>query len=766
MMKITLINFAEASMVQIISRGAISILLALATAVLLMYGIVRAQESSKPELLIQNEHSEGIYSVAFSPDGKTLASGSSGKTIKLWEVSNGRLIRSLDGHGKHVEIVVFSPDGKTLASGSLDNTVKLWDVSSGSLIRSFDAQGNGVSSVAFSPDGKMLASNGSVNNGISDTAKLWDLSSGRLIRPFKGHVYPILSIAFSPDGKILASGSNDSTLKLWNVSSGLLIRTIKVNRSGVKSVAFSPDGKTLASGGWDTMVRLWDVSSGRFIRSFKGDSGRVDSITFSPDGKTLASGGRDQGLNLCDVSSGRLIHSFGGHSGDVNSVAFSVDGQRLASGSFDNTVKIWSTETRNLLVSLIHFKDGAWIAFTPDNYYVSSAGAAKYISWRVGNQVYDEAQFKSRFNQPEVVASRLSGQNTAPQVASVPLNSQITAPKDTTAPKIVINSPPVTRGVGPRSTAGRITIKGQALDDSGVSEVLAQGVVARLDAQGNFSAEVPLVTGDNRITVTATDIHGNRTAENFSIRRDPELTAPSGKYVALLIGNNAYQHLNQLKTAINDAEKVAGLLRESYGFETKVLLNATREKIISAINEHRRSLTDQDHLLIYYAGHGFFDRDVSKAYWLPVDARDTDNANWISADDVTTNIRGIRARHILIISDSCYSGAIVRENPIRLTTPAERERYIEKMMEGTSRILMASGGAEPVEDGGGGGHSVFANALLRGLRQMDMPMFTAEELFFRFVKEPVAGKSDQTPEYSPIRNSGHDAGDFVFIRRK
>ena len=765
-MKITLINFADASMFQLISRGAVSILPALTTVVLLMYGIARAQESSKPALLIQNEHGVAVYSVAFSPDGKTLASGSNDKTIKLWELSNGRLIRSFEGHSHQVEIVVFSSDGKMLASGSLDNTVKLWDVSSGSLIRSIETHGNGVSSVAFSPDGKMLASNGGGKTGISDTGKLWDVSSGRLIRSFTGHIYPILSIAFSPDGKILASGSNDNTVKLWDVSNGRLISSFKVNRSGVKSVAFSPDGKTLASGGWDTMVSLRDVSSGRLIRSFKGESDSVNSIAYSPDGKTLASGGRDQGLNLCDVSGGRLIHSFGGHSSTVSSVAFSPDGKTLASGSFDATVKIWSTETRNLLVSLTHFKDGAWIAFTPDNYYVSSAGAAKYISWRAGNQVYDEAQFKSRFNQPNVVAAKLSGQNPAPQVTSAPLSSQTTAPKDTSAPKIVITSPPLTRGVGPRSTASRIIITGQALDDSGVSKVVAQGVVARLDARGNFSAEVPLAINDNRITVTATDIHGNQATENFSIRREPELTAPSGRYVALLIGNNAYQHLGALKTAVNDAEKVAGVIRELYGFETKVLLNASREKIITAINEHRRSLTDQDHLLIYYAGHGFFDRDVNKAYWLPVDARETDNANWISADDVTTNIRGIRARHILIISDSCYSGAIVRETPVRLTTPAERERYLEKMMQGTSRILMASGGNEPVEDGGGGGHSVFANALLRGLRQMDTPVFTAEELFFRFVKEPVAGKSDQTPEYSPLRNSGHDSGGFVFIRRK
>jgi WD40 repeat protein/uncharacterized caspase-like protein len=782
MKKITLTNFAEASMFQLISRGAVSILPALTTAVLLMYGIARAQEPSRPTLLIQNEQEKRVESIAFSPDGKMLASGNWDSTLKLWDVSSGQLIRSFVGHDGQVWSVAFSSDGKMLASvGNFDHTIKLWDVGSGRLIRSLAGDS---SSIAFSPDGKMLAS-----ASVDKTVKFWDVSSGRLIRSFVGHSNGVVSVAFSPDGKTLASGSGskmfapklapwstDKTVKLWDVGRGNLIRSFKGHSIGRVSVAFSPNGKWLASGSDDKTLNLWDVSSGRLIRSFRGHSDSVNSVAFSPDGKTLASGSSDNNLKLWDVSSGSLIRTLEGHSSRVRSVAFSPGGKVIASGSVDATVKIWSTDTGNLLVSLSDFKDGAWIAFTPDNYYVSSAGAAKYISWRVGNQVYDEAQFKSRFNQPAVIASRLSSLNTdaaqrevaalrAAEYASR-LSSLNTAPKDTSAPKLVITSPPVTRGVGPRSTTGRITIKGQALDDSGVREVVAQGVAARLDAQGNFSAEVPLVTGDNRITVTATDIHGNQASENISIRREPEMAAPSGKYVALLIGNNAYQHLGQLKTAVNDAEKVAGLLREFYGFETKVLLNAGREKIITAINEHRRSLTDQDRLVIYYAGHGIFDREVNKAYWLPVDARETDNANWISADDVTTNIRGIRARHVLIISDSCYSGAIVRETPLRLTTPAERERYIEKMMQGNSRILMASGGNEPVEDGGGGGHSVFANALLRGLRQMDAPVFTAEELFFRFVKEPVAGKSDQTPEYSPLRNSGHESGGFVFIRRK
>lgn len=239
----------------------------------------------------------------------------------------------------------------------------------------------------------------------------------------------------------------------------------------------------------------------------------------------------------------------------------------------------------------------------------------------------------------------------------------------------------------------------------------------------------------------------------------------AGRYYALVIGNNDYPFLNALKTAVTDAEEVAGILQTKFGFQINLMRNATREQILTALYEYRRELTESTSLLIYYAGHGHYDRDVDKAYWLPVDARRDNNVKWISADDVTTNIKGISAKHILIISDSCYSGMIPREGGLRLT-PLERGRYLQKMIDGKSRILISSGGNEPVADEGGTGHSVFARALLRGFEQVRNDVFTAEELFYQFIRESVAGKSDQTPQYSPIRNSGHDSGDFVFMRTK
>jgi uncharacterized caspase-like protein len=247
-----------------------------------------------------------------------------------------------------------------------------------------------------------------------------------------------------------------------------------------------------------------------------------------------------------------------------------------------------------------------------------------------------------------------------------------------------------------------------------------------------------------------------------ALAADPQ----AGRYYALVIGINNYRHMAPLKTAADDAREVASVLQGRFGFETQVLIDADRSQIISAINSYRRRLDENDSLLIYYAGHGHNDREADKGYWLPVDARLDDNANWISADDITTNTKVIPARHVLIISDSCYSGTIYRGIEPSLTEPVARDRFIRKMAGGKSRMLMASGGNEPVADGGGGRHSVFANALLRGLGRMEQNIFTGAELFRDYVQESVAGRANQTPEYSPLRNSGHDSGDFVFVRRQ
>jgi hypothetical protein len=245
----------------------------------------------------------------------------------------------------------------------------------------------------------------------------------------------------------------------------------------------------------------------------------------------------------------------------------------------------------------------------------------------------------------------------------------------------------------------------------------------------------------------------------------PISTLSLGSYYALLIGINNYQHLTKLQTPVNDAKALAKLLKEEYGFETKTLLNgdATREKIFDLLFDYEERLPVDSNLLIFYAGHGYHDPGTDAAYWIPVDAQNGSRDRWISAIDITTNIRAIHSKHILIISDSCYSGALTREANAAID-PRTRGAYLAKMVRPKSRDLMSSGGDEPVADGGAAGHSVFANAVLKSLTEIQEEQFAAGDLFQALIKRPVAGNSDQVPQYKSIQNSGDESGDFVFSR--
>ncbi|MCC5656033.1 ribosome assembly protein 4 [Nostoc sp. XA010] len=313
-------------------------------------------------------HSSWVYSVGFSPDGKTLAFGSEDKTIKLWDVSTGKAIKTLTGHNSLVNSVGFSPDGKTLASGSDDNTIKLWDVSTGKAIKTLTGHSSLVNTVGFSPDGKTLAS-GSDDN----TIKLWDVSTGKAIKTLTGHSRRVNSVGFSPDGKTLASGSVDNTIKLWDVSTGKAIKTLTGHSSLVNTVGFSPDGQTLASGSSDNTIKLWDVSTGKAIKTLTGHSSTVISVGFSPDGKTLASGSDDKTIKLWDVSTGKAMKTLTGHSSLVYSVGFSPDGQTLASGSFDKTIKLWDISTGKAIKTLTGHSSTVYsVGFSPDGQTLAS----------------------------------------------------------------------------------------------------------------------------------------------------------------------------------------------------------------------------------------------------------------------------------------------------------------------------------------------------------------------------------------------------------
>lgn len=286
-----------------------------------------------------SEHTGDVWSVAFSPDGKTLASGSSDGTARLWDVFTGEEIAVFSVETGEVSGVAFSPDGKFLLMAVTDKTARLWDVVTGQEVKVFSGHTGSVDSVGFSPDGKTI-----ITNGSSDlTARLWDVASGETLQIFTGHTDLVIRAAYSPDGKYVLTASVDGTARLWDPATGSEVRVLE-HPSVPGAIAFSPDGKTIATGGEDNVTRLWDVNTGELVDSFTGHTGFVQGVAFSADGKYLLTGSADRTARLWDIATGETLHVFKGHRGDVQIVTFSPDGKLIATASNDTTVRIWNVQ--------------------------------------------------------------------------------------------------------------------------------------------------------------------------------------------------------------------------------------------------------------------------------------------------------------------------------------------------------------------------------------------------------------------------------------
>jgi hypothetical protein len=411
----------------------------------------------------------------------------------------------------------------------------------------------------------------------------------------------------------------------------------------------------------------------------------------------------------------------------------------------------------------------------------------KALEWyRKASGLQQELELNSAsLNGPRIAATAatttapagLKRQIAAPTLELIDPNIQRT--RSSTTPVVTLRSLGNTRKV-----IGRVTAPAGLLS----LQINRQDQTKIINKFGVFQAEVAVAETKTPVTITAIDHQGKRAEVSFIFKTQqtptpsaqPIIEAPQaspipslsyGNYYALVIGNNNYNKIPKLKTAVNDARTLAGVLTERYGFKTHLLIDANRYQILSSLNQMRSRLTNRDNLLIYYAGHGVLVKENMRGHWLPVDAEKNNTANWISNTALTDTLNLMKTKHILVISDSCYSGSLTRTLIPQLQagkTDTERTHFLRTLLKQQSRTALTSGGLKPVLDGGGNGHSVFTNALLAVLKT-NTDALEGSRLFNQLAAKVAFAASEkkfeQIPEYAPIRHSGHEGGDFILVPR-
>jgi WD40 repeat protein len=334
--------------------------------------------TSPPRLL--EGHARDVLSVAFSPDGETILSGSQDGTVKVWDIKTGELKHSIalwadfshevgdQKRDPEVWSMAFSPDTKLFATGGFDGTLRLWDLGTGRERDVLKRTGGLVFSLAFSPDGTLL-----VSSGYDGTLLVWDVATGNQVATLTGHEGWARSLVFSPDGKTLATGSSDTTVRLWDVGTGTVISVLKGHDREVAALTFSPDGETLASNSVDGMIQFWDMETGQKRPSVIRIYGEA-IMAFSPDGAKLATSTQYGFLQIWDASTGEPIALVSTHTSPINSIAFSPDNRMIASGGEDGLVRIWDVKKNTLQgVLLGHFNGVTGLMFSPDGKFLASS---------------------------------------------------------------------------------------------------------------------------------------------------------------------------------------------------------------------------------------------------------------------------------------------------------------------------------------------------------------------------------------------------------
>ncbi len=666
-----------------------------------------------------------VNEARLSPDERFIAVGRTGNNAKLIDFKTGRVFATLKGHNSMVISLCFSPDGKYLATGGLDGKAIIWNVETGDSVRviRFRDEKLAIFSVDISADGKMLAT-----ADWGGYVYIWDIETGKMIRGVSPHErMGVYRVKFSANGIYFISAGLDRKLKLTEIDTGEEIRVFTGHTNLVNSINLNPDGSRIITSGWDGTVRVWDFYSGLQVLKIKAHEGGVYSAKFDPSGKYIVSGGDDFLVRQWDASTGKMISELSGHRGGVGDVNITADLQYIISGSRDGSIRIWNLPEKREIVSIIFMNENDWFIRNPQGYFDASEGAFGSISFVKGTEVYSVSQFFNEFYRPGLYNEAFGGhaaayrQNIMQAIEkSPPPAVEILLPDDGSA----IESPIVTLMVKVTNNGGGV--KEFRVMHNGKRQEADASDLQRMTKPGQYTTktlDINLIPGENIIAVSAFSSEGIE-SEQKDIRLIYKGLQKSSDCYVLSVGINKYQNENLTLTyARPDAQAFASFLgtkgeklfKRIHSF-TLFDENATRSRILAAIDEISRTMKKEDVFVFFYAGHGsteegvfyFITSEITGLY------QQEKLQNALRVDELQEKFKILPALKQVVFVDACHSGSSVEALAMR---GASEEKALAQLSRSSGVHVMASSESEQQSaEIKSLGHGVFTYVLLEALK--------------------------------------------------